>query len=865
MNPIRAFLIVLFTGCIAFLSTTVSISVAMAADPAMAAHLNENAIKSVKIHETKVEAAESVRKKPLVRIAVLESPGPVQPVDKWRLLSVYLGKNVPSRRFQVETLPRNAFKEAIAGGGIDYVVTDAFHARKLQDETGLINLARVKTLVNGKPYSSASAVLFTNKAHQGIQTVDELRGLTLVAIKDSDSWWMIWKYLVDHRFLPEQDFYQTDLTAKSESELIQAVLNGKADIGLMRSDRLAYHLAFAKRQGKTLPLYPLLKEQHVQYPVRHTAGLYPDWSLLATVRPTEKTNQQVMTALLEMPTGGIESRGIGIAGWTYPTRSEAVSDLFKTKDDHNQGLVPDVVDKNPMLGWSLFFLMTVSMTLYSIYGLFLRKKLNTEVSKQDVLSKKLEYQALYDSLTQLPNRVLFQDRLLQAIKACHRNKTRFGVIMCDLDRFKEVNDTLGHQAGDQLLQQVALRLQKHMRQADTLARLGGDEFAILFHDINDPLAISSLAKRLIACLEDPIVVDGTPCHVGISLGISVYPDHGQDPDILLRRADIALYRAKVKRNDFAVYDKAVDQHSRESLLLESELRAAVNNDELEVHFQPKINCTTNRINGVEALARWYHKTNGIISPGVFIPIAEQSGLMKKLTLVVLKKSLARCSNWYQKGIALNVSVNVTAENLEDVNFPSEVAYLLKRFKFPANLLELEITEEAIINNIDRANANTQKLTEMGVTISIDDFGTGNSSISYLKKLPISTLKIDQSFIKEMLESNDDSAIVKSTIALSKSLGLSVIAEGVEDQQTLRALQLLGCDMVQGFYMCKPIPAEDLTKWLLNSEWGVSPQDAEAHKLLSAESAEPSTQAKQNVMPVSENNVTQFPNRNQQSG
>lgn len=445
------------------------------------------------------------------------------------------------------------------------------------------------------------------------------------------------------------------------------------------------------------------------------------------------------------------------------------------------------------------------------------------------LKYKLEAQALSDELTRLPNRRLFMDRLEQSIRLCRRNNKKFALIMADLDQFKEVNDTLGHHAGDELLIQITSRFRDIMRDSDTIARLGGDEFAFIFHDVNNEQDIHIITNRMIEQVENPIIIDGMPFSVGVSIGVSIFPEHGDTAESLMRRADIALYQAKEQKNCAVFYNKADDHKSREIILMQHELRNAIKQETLEVFYQPKVDCNTKSIIGVEALARWPHPTQGMIPPSVFIPLAKQTGLINKLTMLVLRKSIQQASQWYHQGLNLSLAVNITGNNIEDINFADELMFLLKRFDFPPHLLELEITEDVIISNIKRAVQVTQKLNEMGIAISIDDFGTGNSSISYLKKLPIQTLKIDYSFIRDMKNDESDEAIVKTTIMLGKTLGLTVVAEGVEDVETLDRLSKMGCDLAQGFYMCKPVPGEDLAAWIQQSEWG---QKSSRKRLLS---------------------------------
>jgi diguanylate cyclase (GGDEF)-like protein len=391
-------------------------------------------------------------------------------------------------------------------------------------------------------------------------------------------------------------------------------------------------------------------------------------------------------------------------------------------------------------------------------------------------------------------------------------------MLVDLDRFKQINDTLSHHAGDSLLKQVAIRLQGAIRGSDVLARLGGDEFAFVFSGLDHDSVANQLAQRVMKTLSDPVMIEGLNFQVGLSMGIVIYPDHGEDAETLMRRADISLYRSKERRNCFTFYDKDTDDYNRKNIQMQNDLREAIRDGALEAYYQPKVDCDTLQVKGLEALARWFHPEHGMISPAVFIPIAKKNGLIGDLTMLMLNRSIQQISQLYHQGIDIRLSVNITEENLGDMNFPDQVAEILRRFDFPPNSLELEITEDVIIDNVQNATRVTDKLKSLGVHISIDDFGTGNSSISYLKKLPISTLKIDLSFIREMNRSPDDAAIVKTTILLSKSLGLSVVAEGVEDELTLQKLNDWGCDLAQGFYVCKPVPNEELVKWLKTSDW-----------------------------------------------
>jgi diguanylate cyclase (GGDEF)-like protein len=424
-----------------------------------------------------------------------------------------------------------------------------------------------------------------------------------------------------------------------------------------------------------------------------------------------------------------------------------------------------------------------------------------------------EHQALHDSLTNLPNRTLFHDRVHQALASARRDHLHAAVMIMDLDRFKEVNDTLGHASGDELLKQVGLRLSESLRESDTVARLGGDEFGVLLPKVVDAEAAVAVARKLRTTLEEPFTIHGLALQMEASIGIALYPDHGGDVQSLLQRADVAMYVAKEHPTGCEVYTRERDGYSPDRLTLLTELRRAIDRGELLLHYQPKANLRTGEILGVEALVRWQHPERGMIPPDEFIPAAQKTGVIGPLTMFVLDEALRQCRTWSLQGLELCVAVNLSTRNLLDLHLPEAVAELLARWEVPARLLELEITESTILADPVRAMQILSRLDEMGVRLSIDDFGTGYSSLAYLKRLPVDELKIDKSFILGMDESENDEVIVRSTIDLGRNLGLRVVAEGVESPQAWSRLAQLGCNVAQGYFLSRPVPAEDLTEWL----------------------------------------------------
>jgi len=452
------------------------------------------------------------------------------------------------------------------------------------------------------------------------------------------------------------------------------------------------------------------------------------------------------------------------------------------------------------------------------------KQLETRVedrTKQiEKTSKEMEYMALHDGLTGLPNRILLLDRLQQGIQYSIRHKEQVALILMDLMRFKDINDTLGHHIGDLLLCEVGKRLQTVLRRIDTVARLGGDEFSIVLPSCDAENA-SIVSRKILKALEAPIILNDNLLYIGGSLGISVYPDHGDDVTLLLQRADVAMYVAKRNETGYVVYDTSQDKNSISRLKLLSELKDAISNDDLILFFQPQIDFKTGVVCGVEALVRWVHKERGMIPPDEFIGIAEQSGLINNLTMWVLNSALENCAYWCGKGFDIKMAVNISARNLKDPGFPNEIKILLDKWSVDAGSLVLEITESFVMEDPLEAMKILSHLSNMGISLSIDDFGTGYSSLAYLQKLPVNELKIDKSFVMGMIDSADSTNIVRSIIDLAHNLGLEVVAEGVENQDVWDKLEAMGCEVAQGFYMSKPIPSEEIESWFLESQWKIA--------------------------------------------
>ena len=440
-------------------------------------------------------------------------------------------------------------------------------------------------------------------------------------------------------------------------------------------------------------------------------------------------------------------------------------------------------------------------------------------------NKQLEIQATHDALTGLPNRSFLQKRLEQEAQNAHENNIPAALLLLDLDRFKEVNDTLGHIVGDMLLQKIGQRLQSYLHSNDLIARLGGDEFAIVLPETDADGAVRA-ARTLIGALDMPILVDGHAFSIGGSIGIALTPEQGFDITTLLRCADVAMYVAKRSQSGHAEYSPNIDQHSPYKLALMSELRQAIADNRLLVHYQPKVSFSLGRIVGVEALVRWPHPVYGLIPPEDFIPMAERTGLIGPLTRWVLDRTVCQCRDWEQDGLHINVAVNLSTHTLYDPKLLSIVTNLLHLYEVAPSKLTLEITESMLMEEPERAQVVLAELRSLGVAVAIDDFGTGYSSLAYLKRLRIDEVKIDKAFVRGLGIDADpaDAAIVQAVVAMARPLQCEVVAEGVESEEAWSFLKELGCDLAQGYYCSRPLPAAELEQWARTTRWGQSDND-----------------------------------------
>ena len=497
------------------------------------------------------------------------------------------------------------------------------------------------------------------------------------------------------------------------------------------------------------------------------------------------------------------------------------------------GGLPDVVRTAPMLGvsfslyspvialftfgmsslseWSAALLLVPVFTAQRLFVLYQRqKRLSDDLTEANTA---LATMSQTDPLTQLPNRALFRDRAQQALIAARRDGSEVAVLVVDLDSFKEVNDTLGHHSGDILLREVASRLAGNLRAGDSIARLGGDEFGVVLPSVAGVEGVAEVAERLEQALHRPFHVQGVPVNVEASIGAALCPAHGDEVETLVQHADFAMYKAKTGSMAYELYGGGRDAVGPERLKLVGELRRALDGDELVLDFQPQFESRGLEITCVEALVRWHHPDQGVLPPGDFIPLAQRTSLMKPLTRRVLELAIAQCSAWREAALDVDIAVNVGARNLLDPHFPDDVCGVLSRFSLDPAHLQLEITESDLMRDPLSVSRVLERLSGVGIKLSIDDFGTGYSSLAHLRTLPIDEIKIDRSFVSRMDTNESDRAIVRATIELGRSLGLEVVAEGVETEEARQQLAAFSCDRLQGYLLSPPVGGEQLSERL----------------------------------------------------
>ncbi len=782
-----------------------------------------------------------------VNIGVQVQGDPQRDLQRWSPVAWHLNRHLPNYRFELVPLGRDGVRNGIDNGaaGLDFVITDPGLYVEMEVEHGATRIATRVSKFDGHALNTQAAALFTRSDRVDLNHFEDLAGLGLVALAPySFEGWQLVEHALRLHGLEHGDDFRAEFTDHDAWAVVEAVLEGRADAGVLPGGMLEQMSDSADLRRERFKV--LEPRQTAFFPVAHSTSLYPEWPLAKLRHTPDALARRVVVALLDIdPDGDMTHAAVE---WTTPLDYQPVHELLRTigappYTGFDRVTLASVIDEHGH--WialaTLLLAMMIATTLYTLY--LNRRLVSSEQRLRDENRERrdaeealgrygdeleerirsrtaeLEYLAHYDDLTGLPNRNLLFDRLDQVIAESQKESTTFALLMIGLDRIREINNTLGHYFGDMILQQAADVLVKEQNQIELVARSGDDIFVIVLANCDQGHA-EEVAHEVHEALDRTFYLDGHPLHMKAQIGMTLFPEHGIDADTLMRHADVALHSVRRTRMEYSVYDPSLNKHGLRDLKLLGDLRAALNSeDQLMLHFQPKVSLRERRLIGVECLIRWNHPQMGLVSPELFVPLAEKTGLIRPLTLWVLNAAFNQVSRWQEMGLNIISAINLSAWNLQDRHLLGQIRELTEAWGVKPSRIEMEVTESAMMDDPERVLSLLRELSEMGIRLSIDDFGTGYSSMSYLKRLPVDEVKIDKSFVLNLDSNAEDRAIVKATIDLAHSLGLEVIAEGVDSQETIDLLIEMGCDTAQGFYISRPQSALDLLKWHVESPWG----------------------------------------------
>ncbi|MBS3800802.1 MAG: EAL domain-containing protein, partial [Thioalkalivibrio sp.] len=756
------------------------------------------------------------------RIGVLAFRDREHARERWQPTGDYLGNTMAGARFQVIPMNYPQLERAVADGGIDFVLTNTGHYVQLEARHGITRVATLEALEQGRPVRRFGGLVFTRAERTDIQYLRDLHGTRLHAVNPGSlgGWLAGYETLLDAGVDPHEDLKELTFTGMPHDRVVEAVLAGEADAGMVRTGVLEGLV----REGRldSAALRVLEPREDTGFPVAHTTRLFPEWPFSRLAHTDAAIAQQVTIALLEMDDAHPATTAGTYRSWSAPLSYAPVHELLERLGEPPYDRLK-VVDlwgywrANPQVGFAILLLIMGLMAMAIFKYRRMNQDMATEVAQRRTVEaqlrrheEELAHRATHDPLTELPNRVLLTDRLQHVIVDAADSEHRVALLFVDLDRFKDVNDSLGHRVGDELLKILGERLRERVT-ADTIARLGGDEFIILLDNIDSRLQIEARARKILALIAEPFAVGGwRALEVGASIGISLYPDNSSNAQDLLTQADAAMYEAKsAGRNTFSFYTEAMTRAASQRLETENRLRHAVERGELEVFYQPQIDME-GHITGVEALIRWREPECQLIPPGIFIPIAEETGLIARIGQFVLREACRQSASWDAAGLPpLDISVNLSSQQVSDPALIHQVRQTLKASGLPPHRLTLEMTETSLIEQAETTFETLRELKALGVRMAIDDFGTGYSSLAYLKRFPIDILKIDRAFVRDLPEDRSDAELAVTIINLAHNLRLSALAEGVETEAQRDFLETNHCDAWQGFLCSAPVPPDHI--------------------------------------------------------
>jgi len=784
-----------------------------------------------------------------IKIGVLAKRDPEKVLVRWSPLADYLSQSVKNNHFTIVPLGFDDIQQAVSNNEIDFVLTNPYMYIILEAKHGVSSIATLKNQYQNRGYDVFGSVIFTRSERADIKNIKDIKGKRFMAVDEQS----LGGYQITRLEMKQHDIaLDKDVSAlqfgKTHDAVVYAVRDGKVDAGTVRTgilERMVDEGLIQQAEFRVLPPLNAANHNPSSFPLAHSTALYPEWPFAKIAKIPEQLAKEVALALLHLPADHLAAQSARISGWTVSQNYHSIHHLMQQLRSgiHAKPLIQlNLMDllREQWLTISAMLVMLMLLTLSVIYAVranrnlrMVHQRLENEicirrqaelklVNQRDLLdiqvrdgTREIEYLRLNDTLTSLPNRLLLTERIDRMINSCRSDKSELAVIILDTDSFREVNDSLGHYHGDLLLQQIAQRLLDTCQMADIISRFSGDQFAVLLKLPDLDQGLDSVITHIIATFDQPFMIEELQIHLAVSLGIACCPRHGKDTDTLLRQAEVAMYMAKNKRKAYAYYDSEQDPFSKQRLVMSSQLKKAICENQLMLLYQPKVDTQTGQLVGLEALVRWLHPELGMISPDQFIPLAEQSCLMQPLTQWVLNAALRQCYLWKKVGQHIPVAVNLSALNLLNNKLAQQIRDLLDAWGLEPGCLELEVTETSVMLDRQYAIKLLGDFHDMGISISIDDFGTGYSSLSYLQQLPVDILKIDRSFIKNLPVDPANDAITRSIIQLAHSMSLKVVAEGVETEQTLKYLQKISCDIVQGYYIDKPLEADEVqNKWLI---------------------------------------------------
>ncbi len=766
-----------------------------------------------------------------IRIGVLAKRGETEARRRWEPLARYLDHALPRWRFYIIPLSFDRVRPAVRARQVDFVLVNPSLYVDLEMNYGVSAVATMKYRWQGGEFVEFGSVIFTRSDRQDIGNLGDLRGKRLMVV-DEDSlggFQAAALELVRAGIALPGDVSRLE-SAGTHDAVVYAVRNGEADAGVVRTgilERMAeegkIRLSAFKVLGRRGP------PRTATPPFLRSTPLYPEWPIAKTPHVGDGVARKVAVALMALSASDPAAREAGIAGWTVPSSYQRVHLLLRElrMGPHARPLVrltmDDIVrDHGPMLGAGILVLLSLTavtaravrvnrqlaLTRDALYReVRSRKKAEMMlIADRDALEAKvrertreMERLRLYDAVTSFPNYLLFCDRVDHVIARGAGVEPEFGIVVFEVGNLQDINDSFGHFHGEMVLSEVGERMRHGFSAPEALAHLGAGRFAAY------GAPVETVARELMGLFDDPVTLDGRRIHLTVPMGGAVFRRDGTDTDTLLRRAESAMFHAKRLHRRLAWYEPAFEQFAKERVVLASELREAIISGGLKLVYQPKVDLASGALQGVEALVRWVHPEHGEIPPGRFIPVAEESGLIVSLTQWVLNEALRQCRRWRDAGFEVPVAVNFSMWDVQDSGTVARLDDMVQAWGVPPEFIEIEITESAMMLDQDIVKRVLMQLHDLGMTIAIDDFGAGHSSLSYIRRLPVDRLKIDRAFIRDLPESADSAIIVKTMIQMAHNLGLEVVAEGVEGEPAVMFLQGAGCDAGQGYYFAPPLP------------------------------------------------------------